>query len=343
MVQQRQFRTLCVSLIALALAACEPTDNRLVRQEISGSTMGTGYSIGLVTNPGFVTEDLDHAIAERLIDLESSLSTYLPDSDLSRFNASNSTDWFMVSADLCAAVAHSVRLSEHTNGAFDITVGRLVELWGFGPGDIGEKMPEAHQISLLRDSSGFEKLSVDCTRPAIRKTDARVHIDLSAYAKGLAVDEISLLIREYGISSYLVEIGGEISAAGHSESGKSWRIAIESPHDFTRGIQLIVDASDLSIATSGNYRNFYVRDGNRFSHTIDPKTGKPVTHNLASVTVAAADAAYADALATALMVMGLNPGLEFANRHSLAALFLRFEGENVAESMTDEFRAMIVD
>lgn len=183
-------------------------------------------------------------------------------------------------------------------------------------------------------------LHANCEIPAIRKDLADLHIDLSAYAKGLAADEIASLLDNQGIANYLVEIGGDLRARGHNASNASWRIAIENPDQPGHAVEKIIHLHDLSVATSGDYRNFFEFEGQRYSHTIDPRTGRPVAHDLASVTVLAEGAAHADALATALMVLGPEAGMVFAERQSIAVYLLIRDGTSITERMSTQFMAL---
>jgi thiamine biosynthesis lipoprotein len=248
------------------------------------------------------------------------MSTYRADSELSLFNDSESTEWVEVSAELCGVIEQALSVSDIT-GAFDITVGPLVNLWGFGPSDTLPEPPEAVAIAQALQDTGFDLIHSDCAIPAIRKGRAGVYIDLSAYAKGYAVDQIVKLLIEQRLTNYMVEVGGEVRMHGHNARADLWSVAIEKPDDFESNVQTIVHLTDAAIATSGDYRNFFVFAGQRFSHTIDPQTGYPVTHNTAAVSVISDTAAFADAMATALLVLGVDEGLALAEREGIAAYF----------------------
>jgi len=196
------------------------------------------------------------------------------------------------------------------------------------------------EIAAAKLMTGHEKLHVDCNQPAIRKDHADLHIDLSAYAKGLAADDIAAMLDKEGIANYLVEIGGDLRARGHNANNVKWRVAIEKPVEAGSAVAKIIHISDRSVATSGDYRNFFESEDQRYSHTIDPRTGRPVAHNMASVTVLADSAAYADALATALMVLGPEDGLAFADKEGIAAYFLVREGNGITERMSTQFRLL---
>ncbi|MCH8302628.1 MAG: FAD:protein FMN transferase [Proteobacteria bacterium] len=334
---RRKFFLPCIALLH-ALAACG--DQGLTNYQLSGPTMGTRFSVAVVTESEFDQQQLQARIHETLDDVDRRMSTYRTDSEVSKFNHSSSTDWIPVSRALCEAVDEAIELSNLTGGAFDITVGPLVDLWGFGPGDSLNEPPSDDAIAEAISRTGRVHLHANCEIPAIRKDLAGLHIDLSAYAKGLAADEIASLLDNQGIANYLVEIGGDLRARGHNASKTKWRIAIESPYQPGNAVEKIIHIHDLSVATSGDYRNFFEFEGQRYSHTIDPRTGRPVAHDLASVTVLADDAAQADALATALMVLGPEAGMVFAERQSIAAYLLLRDGSSITERMSTQFMAL---
>lgn len=310
------------ALPCFALSSCNSASEQMAVLELTGATMGTSYSVKLVAPP----PETDGAALQAQIDsglarIEQRMSTYLTDSELSLFNRSESTDWVEVSAELCDVIDATLSVSKISN-AFDITVGTLVNLWGFGPADALPEPPDNRIIEETLQNTGFELLHTQCTTPAIRKDRADLYIDLSAYAKGYAVDQIVALLTDQGLDNYLVEIGGELRLHGHNAGGKLWSVAIEKPADFESAVQTIVQLTDVAVATSGDYRNFFLFDGQRYSHTIDPNTGYPVTHNTAAVTVISDTAAYADAIATALLVLGVDEGMALAEREGIAAYFM---------------------
>lgn len=314
-------RAISILVAASLFAACG--DARLPELELSGPVMGTTYSVKLVDPPDdFNGDQLGDLIVERLEDIEQRFSTYRPSSEVSLVNKTLTTDWIPVSRELCDVIESSIRMSRRTNGAFDITVGPLVLLWGFGPdGDRGTP-PVDELLAEARGSVGYEKLSTDCSVAAVRKALPGVYLDLSAIVKGFAVDEIAGILDAAALDDYLVEIGGELCAKGRNANEEPWAIAIERPDIETRSVQSIVSVTDRCMATSGDYRNFFTYDGIRYSHTVDPATGRPVTHGTASVTVMATSAAEADGLATGLLVRGAEDGLAFANIAGIDAYFL---------------------
>ena len=327
----------CIVLLHV-LAACG--EQRLTEHQLSGPTMGTQFTVSVAAEADLDKEYLQTRIYEALNDVDERMSTYRANSELTQFNHSHSTDWIPVSPELCGTVNSALALGILTSGAFDITVGKLVNLWGFGPADSRNEPPADADITAARLMTGFDKLHTDCDRPAMRKDHADLHIDLSAYAKGLAADDIAALLDKEGIANYLVEIGGDLRARGHNANNVQWRVAIEKPDEAGSAVAKIINISDRSVATSGDYRNFFESADQRYSHTIDPRTGRPVTHNMASVTVLADSAAYADALATALMVLGPEDGLAFADKEGIAAYFLLREGNGITERMSMHFRLL---
>ncbi|MDJ0905709.1 MAG: FAD:protein FMN transferase [Woeseiaceae bacterium] len=326
---------LTLLILALALAACGG-DARQV--EIVGNTMGTQYSVKLPR----LQADHDVANLEKSIDTvldvaNAQMSTYLDDSELSLFNASESVEWQQVSADLCKKIEASQALSRLTDGAFDITVGPLVNLWGFGPGEMIDEPPGEDAIAALLEVTGYENLHTDCYRYLVRKDLPGLMLDLSAVGKGFAADQVGLLLTSIGYEDFLVEVGGELSVRGQNAKGEPWAIGIEAPLPNQRRPHTVVKLTNVGMATSGDYRNFFEADGKIYSHTIDTRTGRPVTHTLASVTVVDKLASRADALATALLVMGPEEGMAFAEREQLAVLMLIRTDGGIEERQTAAF------
>ena len=313
--------TLLVCLVATMLPACGG-DLSLPVHEIHGSSMGTSFHVAIVNpSPNLVLDELSSDLRDRLDTIENVASTYRDTSDLGKFNLDQSTDWITVSGELCSMIARAAAIGRETGGAFDITLGPLVDLWGFGPGEYSANPPSASQIEMLRKSVGLEKLEIDCDRSRVRKTVATIRVDLSGWAKGHAVDQLAELLDSVGQDDYLVEVGGELRVKGHNAEGQPFAIAIENPAAVSMTNLTIIRLSNSGIATSGDYRNYFEHDGTRYSHTLDPTTGRPVTHALSAVTVIHPSTAYADGMATALLVLGPHAGLEFANANAIAALF----------------------
>ncbi len=317
--------TLSISclLFFVSQSACSRQPD-LKKIRISGHTMGTQYHISVAIPSTFVVKtDLKKDIDTLLVKINQQMSTYIEDSEINQFNDYRSTDWFAVSIDLLEVVTAAQEVSYATNGAFDITISPLVDLWGFGAKTL-LGFPQQEQLIETLKHVGYQKLSIRNMPPAIRKRDKLMQIDLSAIAKGYAVDKVGQLLKFNELNNYLVEIGGEISASGTNQTGDIWQIAIENP-DYNESLPTkIIALKDIGVATSGDYRNFFIKDGKRFSHIIDPKTGYPTHHNLASITVLNQSTMIADAYATALLVMGEKRGIVFAKKKKLKInMFIR--------------------
>lgn len=292
--------------------------------EFSGPTMGTRYMVKVVGPPCCVNRrTLEHDVREILDTIDSRMSTYRPDSELSRLNRFDRTEWFGVSRETAVVIAEAIRLGHLSGGAFDVTVGPLVNLWQFGAERRGnDRVPPPDEIDRARSQIGFAHLQVQLSPPAVRKKRENLCIDLSGLAKGFAVDQIAEHLERCGIENYLVEVGGELRAKGHNRQGRPWQVAVEAPLAGTRMIQRTVALEDLAMATSGNYRNYFEDRGVRYCHIIDPRSGRPVSHRLASVTVLASSCMRADGLATALMVLGPEAGYDLAVREKLPVLLI---------------------
>jgi len=247
--------------------------------------MGTAFNVKVVTEDMTEVhrERLTRGIREVVDGVDHAMSTYRPDSEIETFNRSG-IEPFAASPEMLAVVAEAQRVARLTGGAFDITVGPLVEIWGFGPSGATET-PSDEKLQELMGVTGYEQLELDVDGGTLRKAWADCRIDLSAIAKGFAVDLVTAALDREGYSDYMVEVGGEVRTRGRNGAGEAWRIGIERPDARERLVHNAIPLGDLSLATSGDYRNFVVRDGVRVSHTIDPRTGRPISHNLASVSV----------------------------------------------------------
>jgi len=289
--------------------------------------MGTTYTVK-IAEP--VTPDaaasLKIRIDEVLGRINGSMSTYDPGSELSIINRSGAQQWIEVSNDLFEVLSIAATVHGDSGGAFDVTVGPLVNLWGFGPHDAAPGPPSPEQLKQASAFVGFDHLSLRLTPPSIMKAHRDVYIDLSAIAKGYAVDRLAALIEHNGLEHFMVEIGGEIKLSGRNPGGTGWRIALERPDGDRIVPDEVLTLSDMALATSGNYRNFREIEGQRYGHTLDPRTGAPVTHRLAAVTVLHEDAVWADAYATALMVLGPESGPDLASNLGIAARFVLRDG-----------------
>ncbi|MEM6987594.1 MAG: FAD:protein FMN transferase [Pseudomonadota bacterium] len=325
--------------MAAVLVACGPPRDEPMR--LAGQTMGTTWSLVLSQSAGQDQARLQSAIERELVAVNDLASTWQADSELSRFNADDSGDWIAVSPALHGLFNQARDINSASEGAFDATVGPLVNLWGFGPDKTPERVPDDDEIAAAKARSGPDVWQLKATPPSARKSDPGVYVDLSALAKGYGVDRIGALLKKRGASNFLVEIGGELLASGVSPRGDAWKIGIEKPQASDRGVHVAVSLKDGGLATSGDYRNFFERDGVRYSHTIDPRDGKPITHRLASVSVYAADSATADAWATALMVLGEEKGFEVAEQRELAAYFLYKDDSGFSARVTEAFKPLL--
>jgi thiamine biosynthesis lipoprotein len=283
------------------------------------------------------------AIESELAQINAWMSTYDPESTLSRFNRAPVGEWIEVDAELITVLDSALTLSRESSGAFDVTVGPLVNAWGFGPVNLdGPDGPSADELAALLTRVGYQLLEIRSTPAALRKT-ADIYVDLSAIAKGFGVDRVAQLLQQSGCQDFLVDIGGEVRVRGVNPAGKAWRIGIEVPDpDSQGGIQRILALHDQAVATSGDYRNFRDLAGHRISHTIDPRTGRPVEHGLASVTVVHESAMWADGYATAINVLGPQAGFALAEAKGLSALLITRSPDGYQERYTSGLSHLIV-
>lgn len=325
-------------LLLLGLTACSSQQTPQPQTELSGRTMGTTYSIKY--QPAALeidAERLQHHVDARLAEINTVMSTYDPSSELSRLNQLESDDWVEVSRVLMFVLHTAKRIHQLSGGAFDPSIGPLVNLWGFGP-DVVTEFPTEAQVVEQLTQVGFERLKLDDEKGRISRP-AGMYIDLSAIAKGYAVDQIADLLASAGLENYLVEIGGELRASGVNAKGQPWHIAIERPQSGVREVHGVLNVSGLGMATSGDYRNFFEKDGQRYSHTLDPRTGYPVQHDLVSVTVLADDCMTADALATAFMVMGQGEASKLAEKAGIAAWFIEEKNAELVDTLTPKMQS----
>jgi len=331
--------SIAVVTAVVLLIACSPAAEH--PHAFMGATMGTTYSVKYF---GAKQNKLDALVKTRLDDLNAALSTYREDSEVSRFNAQQSTDWFPVSADTLSIVKAAGLISRQSNGAFDITVGPLVELWGFGAGGRTGEPPATTAINALLKHTGFELIEWRESPSAIRKLRPMVAIDLSAIAKGYAVDSVAQLLDRKGITAYLVEVGGEIRSRGMKAGGKPWQVAIEQPQDYSatgnRTVESVLPLTDMAIATSGDYRNYFDYQGQRYSHSINPQTGWPVKTAVGSVSVITDSAMLADGWATALLVLGSEEAITLANQLGLAVHIIERRDDTLAAVSSTAFQQL---
>lgn len=325
-------------LLCFLLAACGERGTIT----INGETQGTTYHITIVPDTQVDVADLRLQIEERLRALDRALSNYDPESELSRFNAAPAGEWFELGPDLYRVLKTSEEMSRISNGAFDVTLVPVLELWGFGPGATASGVPDAAAIEAARALVGFQYLELDPQQPRARKQRA-LRIDINGIAQGYCVDRLAELLEQSGYRNFLAEIGGELRLMGASPRGTPWRIAIDQPVNDAGAVQQAIAGSGIGITTAGDYREYFESAGRRYSHTIDPRSGRPIDHNLASVTVIAASAEYADGMDTVLEVLGPEEGYALAERLGVAAYFVIRSGDTFTVRYTKAFARYLAD
>ncbi len=311
-----------MTLAVAALAGCSFQEEEKV-WEISGGIFGTSYHINVVLpDDNAKLKLLAQGIQSELEQVDNAMSTWKQDSELSRLNhQTDQMEWTVLSAPLFEVIQRAQEISAQTDGAFDATIGPVVNLWGFGPEARPEHTPSDEELQRMLSVTGWEFLELDQEALAIR-TQQPQYIDLSGIAKGYGVDVVARYLDSQGVQAYLVEIGGEVRTRGRKPEGDIWRLAVETPSEQARQVNVVVALDQKSMATSGDYRNYYESEGMRYSHTIDPDTGRPIDHRLASVTVISDDCMTADALATAFNVMGFERAMSLATRENIPAYFI---------------------
>ncbi len=307
---------------------------------LRGQTMGTTWSVQCVSASRVDLHALHDAIQARLDRVVAQMSTWDPDADIMRFNRMAAGEWFALQDDFLQVLGTALDIAATSDGAFDPTVSPLVGVWGFGAHAGAFGRPAEADLAAARTRVGWQQIRFDADQRRVSQPGG-VMLDLSAIAKGYGVDVVSTLLRGRGFEAALIEVGGELYGFGHKADGTPWRVLVESSPDEeadAEGLEprvLVLDG--LAVATSGDRWHAYAQDGRRYSHTIDPRSGEPVTDAAAAVTVVAADAMHADAWATALTVMGSTEGYAFAVRQGLAARFLHRIAEGLQEAMTPAF------
>ncbi|NRB01292.1 MAG: FAD:protein FMN transferase [Rhodobacteraceae bacterium] len=304
--------------LPLALAACK------YRKEIlrfSGPTMGTTYNVVVVDHDGRLDEgEVKSAIDGALVHVNASLSNWDATSEISRFNATRTQAPVQLSAVLASVMAASDLVHQASQGRFDTTIGPLIEAWGFGSTG-APAMPNATTLDTALERSGHgNTLLLNGGKMTKRRGDAQIY--LAGVGKGYGADHVGQALMNLGANDYLVEIGGDLVTAGRNLDGLPWQIGIETPNPADRSVFDVVGLKGRGLATSGDYRNYFEIDGQRYSHLIDPALGRPVAHNTASATVIADDAMMADAWSTAMLILGREHGLEIAAAHGVAVQFI---------------------
>ncbi|MTW19710.1 FAD:protein FMN transferase [Allochromatium palmeri] len=331
---------IALALLFVALSGCSEHNDPMI--ELSGPTMGTYYSVKIARPPaGLSAETLEPELLGVLDAVIAEISTYDQNSELSRLNANPSTDWIPVSENLLAVIAEGQHIAALTDGVYDVTIGPLVNLWGFGPERRPDRRPTEAEIQAARERVGYRKLELRSEPPAVRKARGDLYIDLSSLGEGYGADRLVDWLESRGVSDYMVAIAGAIRAKGRNAKGLPWGIAIEQPRPDRRAVHRVVPLSGHALSTSGDYRNFFEQDGKHYSHEIDPMTGTPVDRKLGSVTVIGEIGRVVDGLATALMVLGEERGPALAEAQGIAAYFIVREGEDFKGIGSSAFRAYL--
>jgi thiamine biosynthesis lipoprotein len=332
-------RTFIKLLAAGSVTACARPDHATIR----GLTMGTSYTVELAAPIGDVVRTRLAALIEvELAAINRAMSTYDPRSELSEFNRREDFRWAPASRGLLEVLDSASRISTSNQGAFDVTVGPLVDLWGFGPQYRTRRVPNDDVIERVRESVNYQHVQIDPSAGAIRKRHSRTQVDLNAIAKGYGVDRVAMILDRQGVHDYLVEIGGELRARGTTAAGRPWRVGIERPVEGRHVVGEVVVLENRAIATSGTTEDFFEEDGRHYSHIIDPKTARPVEHPPIAVSVVADTTMEADAWATSLVVLGPERGYSLAQARGLAVLFVTASGPAFDVRVTDALRGPLV-
>ncbi len=321
---------ICLLLASVLLAGCGEKI-----EEFGGPTMGSHYSLKYVAGEGAPEPAALKAEVETLLtQVDQQMSTWRGDSDLSEFNRLPAGSCRVMPAPVLELVRFGEQLSHDSDGAFDLTVSPLLDLWGFGPQSRGERVPTVDEIASVQANVGHRYLRIEGQKLC---KDAAVQLSLDSLGAGYSVDLIAARLNVLGVSSYLLDITGEIKAAGRKPDGTPWRIAIEAPRDDQQVAQKVIALDGLGVSTSGDYRNYFEQDGRRYSHTLDPQAGRPISHRLASVTVIDPSAQRADGLSTLLMVLGPERGMAFAEREQIAAFFVTRQADGFVTHSSPAF------
>jgi thiamine biosynthesis lipoprotein len=305
------------------LAGCALDDPPAEAWVVGGPTMGTHWRATVPAAARVRGEDALRAELLAVLErVDGRMSTYRPDAELARFNAAATTAWFDVSDETRDVVERALEVARRSDGAFDPTVGPLVDVWGFGPEPRTERVPPPAAVAARRAAVGAHLVETGAAPARLRKHRPDVRLDLSGIAKGHALDRMAACLDARGVTAYLLDVGGELRARGERAPGAPWRVGIERPEPGATDLVAALVLRDEALATSGDYRQCFVADGRRYGHLLDPRVGAPVDHAVAAVSVVATDAAEADAWATALLVLGPDAGEASARRLGLAALFV---------------------
>ncbi|NVJ66130.1 MAG: FAD:protein FMN transferase [Gammaproteobacteria bacterium] len=331
-------KSLALVAIIFLFSACTQEANY---KKIIGSTMGTTYSVVAKVDEQDINQ-IHQQIETELKDINQLMSTYIPDSEINQFNRLSDTSCFPFSDKTWQVLLAARQVYLETDGVFDITLGPLISRWGFNVEEYEQKVPASVDIEQLLAQVGTDKLQFDLNQQCIRKSLPQMTINLSAIAKGFGVDQLALILDQHQVDSYLVEIGGEVKAKGLKNYNQNWKIAVEKPAiEMAQAQSVVVNLLNTSIATSGDYRNYFEHQGKRFSHTINPETGYPVEHKLTSISVIHPSNMLADAYATALNVMGTKAAFEFAENNKLAIYAIMQEDTGPVTIANKQFQGYI--
>jgi len=309
----RKYRSPILIIVFFILAAGNPFHAVARQHTITGRTMGTFYSIKFISNKNQSSSIWQQKVDIRLKEVNVRLSMYDPKSEISLFNNYPANHAFELSNDFYQVLLQCVNLYKITDNAWDGTVKPLVDLWGFGTRDKADTLPTSMEIEKALGKTGFHKLKLENQK--LLKKEPDITLDLGSIAKGYGVDAIAKLFSTGGIENFLVEIGGELVGSGKNKKKQPWKVGISQPEKkgLNQNLYKIISLKDMAIATSGNYRNFFEKDGRIFSHIINPRTGIPVENQVVSASVIAENCTIADGLATALMVMDIQKGIDLIN------------------------------
>jgi thiamine biosynthesis lipoprotein len=317
-----------IALAGLVLAGCvtQPARETL----LSGQTMGSAWTVKIGGALPASAEDLRAGVQASFDVVDLALSTYRADSALSRFNNDDSGQWIDIQAELGEVLSYALSLAGDSGGAYDVTVGPLVNLWGFGPDPATRRVPDTSALEAARARVGWRKVEVDAMRHRARKGPG-VRVDLSSLGKGRGVDRVAEYLDARGVTNYLIDLSGKLRARGLNPQREPWRVAVEPPEADAGSTRpffkpQIIELVNQSVATAGDYRRFFEIDGKHYSHIIDPRTGWPVTHATVSASAIAPDCMQADALATVLMAMSPDDAVALADRRRVTALLIHRGG-----------------
>jgi thiamine biosynthesis lipoprotein len=328
----------CLIGLASCLSACSGEPEAV---QLAGRTMGTTWHVTYTpTAERESTTEVQRGIEAVLAEVNLSMSTYLDTSEISGFNRAEPKEWFSVSTDFMTVLQAALAIGDASGGVYDVTVGPVVNLWGFGPEATTDTIPEKEAVIQLLRQIGQDKLRVDEQNQNILKT-GDLELDFSSIAKGFGVDRVADWLLSRGVTDFLVEVGGEMRLAGLNSKKSAWRIAIEQPYSMVGSVATAIEVTNQAIATSGDYRNYFEVEGRRYSHTIDPRTGFPVDHDLVSVTVIHSSAMTADGWATAFMVMGAVDAMKVARELDLAVYFIQRSGQSFKSSYSPLFESYL--